>query len=424
MESPIDKVRNRKRHSALLIDGINYGRVIAMQTYNTSFKSLIKELVRLFCFNYTINSKDNMGNVFLFFSLKSSGRSDYNEIVHLFEKAVGNVKKVELIQVKSFSKLLNKIIILIKNIILFKSSNVSDYVNVAIVVTQYFILKNSIDEILQFNNLSLVVTFCDAHGPDNLIAQIAKSKGITTVTLQHGQYRVLTKGNEIADAEAYENLISDYLLTWGQATVDEFLKAGIDRNRMIKVGALKSFSFNKKLHNHKNTNVFGIVLSGESYKETNIAMINFANSISERYGLMYFLRMHPRNNKNIYMQHCKSKYLFGSSSNIGDIEYAQKVDFSLIHMTGVFVELLSINSPIIIYKDSLLERIFEIGSYCLSTIEEFDLFYKKFRVDKNKILDEQYNYYKYFNEPENVLENYKAAIEYIVRNKNKGLSNL
>lgn len=414
MHSSIDKVRNRKKNDALLINGINYGRVIAIQTYDSSFKSIIKELIRLFAFNYKVEVKGNKtSNVGLFYSLRSSKRRDFDQIIHLFRESINDIKYIELIRYISFKELHKKIYVLINNLIKFLLNRVNDPYISAIVVTQYMISKKYLDQFNFLEKLSVFCTFCDAYGTDNLMAQMANNKGITTVTLQHGQYRVLSSGNEIADAEAYENFISNYMLTWGQATVDEFEQAGIDTNRLIKVGALKSFSFAEKISNHKNKGVFGVVLSGEPYRKTNLNMISLANNIAEKYKLKYFLRMHPKNDKSFYMKYCKSEYLSGSSYNIENVQYAQEIDFSLIHMTGVFVELLSINSPIVVYKDILLEKIFQIEPYCIQSIEDFDELYKLFMANRTRILDDQFNKYKYFNQSENVLNNYKVAIEKI-----------
>lgn len=419
MYSSIEKVRNRKKNDALLINGINYGRVIAIQTYDVSFKSIIKELIRLFAFNYKIEVKGNRAsNICLFYSFRSSKRKDFDQIIHLFKESINDIKYIELIRYISFKKLHKKMYVFLCNFIKFSLNRINDPCISAIVVTQYMISKSYLDHFNIFGNLSVFCTFCDAYGIDNLMTQMANNEEITTVTLQHGQYRVLSSGNEIADVEAYENFISNYMLAWGQATVDEFEQAGIDTNRLIKVGALKSFSFTEKTVNHKINGVFGVVLSGEPYRKSNLNMISLANNIAEKYNLKYFLRMHPKNSKSFYMQYCKSEYLSGSSFSIENVQYTQEVDFSLIHMTGVFVELLSINSLIMVYKDSFLERIFQIEPYCVQSIKEFDELYKLFLTERIRILEDQFNKYRYFNESGNVLDNYRVALNNILKMEN------
>lgn len=411
----IHKVRTRKMNPKLFIDGINYGRVIATQTYNVSYKSIIKELVRLFIFNCKVEIEGNKSsNICFFYSFKSSNRKDLDSIADLFKESIKDIKYIHFIRYISLKNLFEKIYMFSKYFREFLMQGVEDSCISAIVVTQYLMQKNYIDQFKIFDDeLTIFITFCDAHGIDNLLTQIANRKQIKTITLQHGQYRILSDGNEIADAELYENFISDYMLVWGQATVDEFIRVGIDADRLIKVGALKAFSFNKNSCKYEINSTFGVVLSGDPYKETNINMIKLANQIAEKHNLKYFVRFHPRNQRDLYLKYCKEEYLTGSSSNIENSEYAKIVDFSLIHMTGVFVELLSVNSLIIVYKDKFIEKIFEIDPYCIQDIKEFDELYKLFLTNKNQILEDQLNKYKYFNEPGNVLANYKLAIEKI-----------
>src|SRR3546814_6040446 len=84
-----------------------------------------------------------------------------------------------------------------------------------------------------------VLTFCDAHPHDNLVAQLSSRNGARTITVQHGQYRVLTPVNMSADAEAYANFVSDRLLAWGEATCEEFQRYGISRARMYITGWIR-----------------------------------------------------------------------------------------------------------------------------------------------------------------------------------------
>lgn len=419
MLSSINKVRNRKKNKILEKDGINYGRVIAMQTYDPSKKAMLKEFVRLCCFNYTCEINGNQDSKkCLFYSLRSAKRNDYDEIIALFRKSNPDFYEMDLVQFKSIKNIFLKLGLLVINLLRFGIGQVDDTILSALVATQYMTLNMQLKKEQIINEVDVLVTFCDAFAPDNLITQIALNNGHVTATLQHGQYRILSPGNEIADAEAYENFISDYMLTWGQATVDEFNRVGIDSNRLIKVGALRSFSSNKRIENNVEQKTFGVVLSGETYKETNVSIIKLANEVSKKYKLKYFLRMHPRNVVDYYLKYCDESALCGYSSNIGNHEYATMVDFSFIHMTGVFVELLSINSPIIMFKDSLLEQIFWIDPYCVRDIEQFDKFYMSFLSNKEKVLEEQYKKYLYFNMSGDLIaNNYRVAIQNIILNR-------
>lgn len=266
-----------------------------------------------------------------------------------------------------------------------------------------------------WEKVKMVGTFCDAHCTDNLATQIAKKYGIKTFTLQHGQYRILRPEYENADAEIYKNFISDLLLAWGEATINEFEKYGIDRKRLSAVGALRNFSFNKKMDTVVNNSVFGVILCADTYVPTNVGMIKIANEIAKTFNMKYFLRFHPRNNIDIYMKYVEDKLFAGSSSNIGNEEYAEKVTFSIIHMTGVFVEMLSINSPVFVYNDQYLEDVFRIEEFSFKDVEEFQVLYKKFKNKMEILKDKQYSYYKYFNNCDSLEDNYKNILRELER---------
>lgn len=413
----IEGIRKAKLDKRFEIEEINYARVGAMRLYDTSIKGLIKELVLLFGFDFKVIYTNNSitERRYLIYTLRNANRLDYDEIVDMFMELNPGFNKVEIIQYKSLKNLLVKTIELIKNLFRYIVKRVDNPLHVALIATKYRILYNKLKKEAFLNNADLIITFCDAHPSDNLVTQMAKIKKIITGTLQHGQYRILSHGNENADAEAYENFISDYLFAWGQATVDEFIKVNISRKRLLKTGALRAFSRNKRRKFNLDNKVFGVVLCGETYSTTNINMIKLANQFYHIYGLKYFLRMHPRNPQNKYLSHVTEGALVGYSNNISNDEYASMIDFSLVHMTGVFVELLSMNTPIAIYKDRYLEEIFRIDPYCVTNIEELSGFYNRLLNNTEKVLNDQYSRYLYFNQPEHELKkNYVSAINMII----------
>ncbi|QDR82017.1 hypothetical protein [Sporomusa termitida] len=416
----IERIRKMKLDKRYKIEEINYARVGAMRLYDTSIKGLIKEIVLLFYFDFKVTYTHNSINErYLIYTLRNANRLDYDEIIDMFMETNPEFNKVEIIQIKTLENLHVKVIGLVKNFIRYLAKRVDNPLHIALITTKYRILYNKLKKEAFLNNADMIITFCDAYPPDNLITQIAKVNNIKTGTLQHGQYRILSHGNENADAEAYENFISDYLFAWGQATVDEFIKVNISSNRLLKTGALRAFSRNKRVKFNLDNKVFGVVLCGETYSTTNINMIKLANQFYHIYGLKYFLRMHPRNPQNKYLSYVTEGALFGYSNNISNDEYARMIDFSLIHMTGVFVELLSMNTPIAIYKDSYLEEIFRIDPYCVTSVEELASFYNTLLNNSETILNDQYSKYLYFNQPENELrKNYISAIN-IITNKAK-----
>lgn len=406
----MDKIKYIKENKFLNIDGINYGRVMACELYDTSIKAYCKHLCKCLLFDFKlVQSNSPNFDLLFFYSLKHAKRLDYDEIKDNFLKIFNECSCLDSVRYFSLIGVFKKIILILKYYISFRNKIKVTPLLCAILVTEYKELYLKFKDI-DVNNFKLIVSFCDSHPEDNLFTQFIKNKGVITCTLQHGQYRILNENKLNADAEAYKNFISDCLLAWGKATQDEFSLYGINPKRVVPVGALKRFSFINRQIQHIMTGVFGVVLSGDTYTKSNIDMIIAANKIAEIYNMKYFVRFHPRNNIDLYLKYINKSYLKEFSNNVSNEQYVAKVDFSIIHMTGVFVELLGLNSILFVYKDEFLEKIFEIKNFVFKNIDDFNRAYLYYIKNKSESYDYQYKIYKYFNNSNNIEENYKEVI--------------
>lgn len=407
--------RYYKQRDELVIDGIDYARVIATRTYNITLKNRIKEFVRLCVFDYKIKYNSQNNNLLTVYSYKGKGRKDYDDILSRFIDMIdSNTDTIYFIcgiEAKHcFIRLKNFIYIFIKLL----KGRIKHPFFAACLTAQFLHWKKNIHQRINFKKYKLLTTFCDAHGIENLITQIANQYCITA-TLQHGQYRVLKPETENADVEAYENFSSDYLFAWGEVTKEEFIKVGINKERILVVGALKPFSNNVKITQHNSKKVFGVILDGNIYHQSNIEMIKVANKLAEKYNLKFILRMHPKNEESLYITACNTRYLLRAIKGVENQKYANEVDFSIIHMTGVFVELLSINSPMFLYDDKYLEDIFKIDGSTFTDFLYLDKLYNIFDNDREKFSYNQYKLYRRFNAAGNVKENYCREIQNLLK---------
>ena len=268
----------------------------------------------------------------------------------------------------------------------------------SILLAEYHIALSKIEKNLNFD-YDLITTFCDAHNVEHYIAQRYKNSGVKTITLQHGQYKVIKNEYIIGDNEAYNNFISDYILLWGEKTKDEFLKAGISEDRLIVVGALKNKFYSKftdLLSNH-----FCVSLDGEAYEQSNFAMINIANQISDKIAANYTIRFHPKNNKTKYIK-ATNKYYVDQNYNFAY--------FQIIHMSSVIFEYLTKNIPIYVFYDEQSEEIFNIEDVIFNDLESFLKVNKNYH-DKKIIIS---NIKTRFIE-DNPYNNYKRFIEKMLR---------
>ena len=216
-------------------------------------------------------------------------------------------------------------------------------------------INNEISSALERSKL--VLTFCDAIGHDNLACQISNLAGKTTVTVQHGQYRHLNESNISADCEAYENFSSNYLLSWGDETEAEFSLSGDYSGRFLHIGRLlKSAIVDSSLHKKDKSSVFGVVLCGENQSEYNIKLLQFANVIAKELSLKYYVRTHPSNNKNKYKVLCSSNCI--DVKSFENIDYLNSCDFSIMGMSGVFIDFIDVKHPFFFFDNGYLAKTF------------------------------------------------------------------
>lgn len=419
MSIEADRVRNYKKNSAFRFDEIDYARAIATRAYDPSKKNVIREFIRMCTYQFKFVLTENKNSEMIFvYSYRGKGRKDYDYIFDQAESfaTMANIPHDVYNGVYTFD--LRNVFKIGKAFQLFwrfKKRNVEHPLYSAILVAQFTEFKTLFEEVIKSHNYKACVTFCDAHGVENIFTQLANKNGMKTATLQHGQYRILPKEYENHDIEVYENLTSDYLMAWGKVTQNEFAKVGIEKDRIILAGAIKEFSMNKKIVDHKKLGVFGVILCGNVYEKTNLAMIELANKIAKRYNMKYILRMHPKNNADYYINKCDKEFLEKGIRSIENYEYAAMVDFSILHMTGVLVELLSINSPMFIYSDEQMADIYKLEGATFSCLEEFFEIYKVFLNDESLYKDKQHSLYGEFNCAENLCSQYgKAYRDYLI----------
>lgn len=411
MSAIIDKYR---KFNCFVYRDVNFANVIATQTYNISKKKYLIEIIKFLFFSYIKEIKNCKGDIIFFYSYRGKNRADYDEIADRFSSFMkGNI--FEYNYNISFYKLKEKILHLLKFWFLYKKNKIEKAFFLSLLTAQYTVYYNEIAEFFNKRSLKLVVVFCDFAGIENLVIQIAKNKKLITATLQHGQYRLLKYENENEDAEAYKNFTSDYLFAWGEATKNEFEKFGINKKRILCVGNLKKKINVKKLYKTEHKNIFGVVLSGNNYHKTNLRLIEIANQIAELYGMKYILRLHPKNQIKYYKSKCEGKYVISVERGISNMEYLEKIDFSILHMTSVFVELLSCKSSIYIFHDEYLEDLFKIEKMCFRNIEEFKYKYTENQKMKKDVEKEVENYYRYFEKDGNIENNYIEAIRWIYK---------
>lgn len=224
-----------------------------------------------------------------------------------------------------------------------------------------------IKDLLHKQSPSCVITFCDAIGHENLVAQAGKNAGIHTITLQHGQYRILNEKSFSADAEAYLNFVSDKMLCWGRATIAEFAKAGINSNRFISCGRLIPATQYQPCSTAPE-NIFGLILCGENQPQSNASLLEFAEQLSQETGMLYVVKLHPANPIARY-EKLKGK----GCIQIGKIdtpEYFSACSFSVMAMSGFFLDCIEARHRFGFLDDGGLSDVFKASGLAVTRTDE------------------------------------------------------
>ncbi|WP_277053982.1 hypothetical protein [Pseudoalteromonas marina] len=345
------------------LPGISIGRVIATRLYDTSVKSIAIRVIHALFYQskFTIIKEDLDADTLVFHGCKYMNRPDYDIMVGELQSKLSN--RHDYMEVTEHFSLLSvfyniyhalKVFSAVRGLNFFRKMYVS-------ILFSHYIAAHGYIKGIDLKRYKHLVTFCDAHGYDSLMTQISKGIGLKTYTLQHGQYKIL-KSNYMADAEAYENFISDKMFVWGQATIDEFLKFGFDESRFAITGWLKE---RPQIIKAK-VPVFGVLLSGDNIK-VNRKLISIAVNLSDRINETLLIRMHPKDSIENYID-----LLHGNKSfftTLSEEAFYSKVRFNISYMTGAFLDSIAYDVPCYIYENDMLSDIFRIDGLNFSSVD-------------------------------------------------------
>lgn len=360
-------IQDFKRSNSATFDGVNYAKVVAPYLYDVSFFGWCKKLVFALFFSTRLSKFDSYdSSTLIYYSCKSKKRADYDYIASAIRHTLAN--KPDYVETKeSFSifqiwHTLTKIPFTYPATFGYKRNFLHRFATALLIAKYRQTAKVLFPSLLK--KKKRLITFCDAQPSDNLITQISAVFHITTFTLQHGQYRLLNELNMSPDAEAYANFVSDYMLCWGEATINEFVQYGYDPKRFIIVGWIKHWSdFLPSASNQ----TFGVMLNSEHGRESNISLLNVSELIAKTLGLNYIVRLHPWSNCKQYEQYFSDRCI--SCGHFGFAEYLEKVEFSIAHMTGAVIEMLHYKSPVYLYDDGKLAKVFRVEGLSYSSFD-------------------------------------------------------
>jgi hypothetical protein len=146
-----------------------------------------------------------------------------------------------------------------------------------------------------------LVAFADMQPVENLLVQLTKLTNRKTVTLQHGLY-VDYGDMDTVNIINYKNHCSDYFLAWGNST--KRLIEKYHNSNIIVCGKPSIYGLPEscQIKGSSSGRKYLVILDQRIFDEQNFAMLAIACRHAKNKNTEVFVRFHPQNNKELYLQ--------------------------------------------------------------------------------------------------------------------------
>ncbi|MBE5215357.1 hypothetical protein IG605_012970 [Pectobacterium quasiaquaticum] len=274
---------------------------IAFLSYGNSY-SLLKEIIKIFLVR---DIRPPLINSNVFFSMGPYGeRKDYYEILDYVMSQVGvkdyfNIGGCKYKPGFSVTGFLFSI-----KYVFFKKLNLS-FKSRLLLFSRMQHYYNTIDYLIKNKSdfkYDKYCGFCTAHPYECILNNYFRLRNIETYTLQHGLY-VFSDSPQM-DVIAFDNMVSDYVLCWGEYTANEFLKSGLSAEK-IKISGYPRYT--KKLKPYKIPGPYRIIFlcARRVYDETNKKIMEIIGSIKSEMNISVSIKIHPSLDKQKYKDLCE-----------------------------------------------------------------------------------------------------------------------
>lgn len=179
------------------------------------------------------------------------------------------------------------------------------------------------------------ITLCDVMEVDCFFTQMLNKRNVKTITLQHGVF------SSCGDTWPLAGSKSRYFVCWGQFTIDEGRRLGMDDRKMAAAGLLSAIGNNAKdLAVPAIAEKIGVLLGTDELYDDNVLTIKIAGEYCRRKNKKMYLRFHPASPKINY-----AKDLVGidyeeiQAENVYD--FAEKMDVLIVRISSTFLEMLN-----------------------------------------------------------------------------------
>lgn len=238
-------------------------------------------------------------------------------------------------------------------------------------------------------HLKAYIAFNSSFGTEAFLTQFFKLHALATYSLQHGIYYFFPSPvpREVVN---YENMQADYLLCWGQYTVDEMLKFGIDRHRLLLGGHPFYHGTINGIRRSFQSCLF--LLSRIKYDRTNNKILEILKELRDKYHIRITVRLHPSLDFNRYAQIAAGFNFEIDTINatVYDCLQSKAYDFSIAYNTSAYYESLAFGLIAFSYQDDSMEKYMTLGDYFRNADELIRMIETYKRMDTGE-LDKRIN---------------------------------
>lgn len=346
-------------------------------------------------------------------------RKDHAEIWDSFKNLFHDFDEIE-IENKNFSidslKSVMKVVHSVKYWILYiEFLKAIPTLRARMLLSAYLVELQEIDKLICSHRLDCVVavTYFDGGFYENLIIQYLKRRNVKTITLQHGQPIFHGFNVDRINQTMILNFTSNYIAVTGEFSKKQFLMGGIPDESIKVLGSLRPI----KPYSQKSSHCFSVFLDCPTInfaENSNRLLLEMAEELAESINYLYVVRIHPSDDVNRY-KNFHTKYGEFCSSDKSISEMLEQIEFSILHASGVYLDILSNG----------------IKCFCMSCSDAFvslptdadkfktinDLLYKINEWDKLSDTEKKVyinNVVKYYLSPENSNQRYVDFINSLI----------
>jgi hypothetical protein len=362
-----EQYKKQKQKLAVNYKGYELDKILAVDLIaliykkeKFNFKSLLRFVLRL-----KVEIPDQTGTVL--YSIGRYGRKDYYELLDYVRiQAVGSLLDLSKIKPSMSINILN----MVKAVRIVNNTDL-DFLNKLTLAAKVTYTLNTIDYLEKRNqsehNINSFCSFCSNLNEEAILDFYFKKRNIPTYTLQHGLWFIYEKYP--VDAIAYENLIADKLLSWGQYTIDEFIAFGVNKKQLLLAGYPKyAHALSRPKKKQGNLKVL-VLFARKIHHKNNLALIDLlANT---KVNLEVEFKLHPSLDRHKYSQLAEfNGFSMAPQGTINELLKTGGYDFSISYNSTAYYDSYMNNCISLRYKDVDADNALEVLDDGFSSGEE------------------------------------------------------